>query len=457
MQNIVIIGFGSAGYAALMAAKKNNPGCDLTVIDPKEKDILHPCGLPFSLEGKVDKEKLIENINLKKMGVRKIKGRVVKIYPEKNTVQVETEIEKLSVSYSSLIIATGSHPFIPQIEGIQKFFNRGINTLTNIEDLESIEAGSGKKNNACVIGGGAIGIETAFALRKNCRNITLFEKEKNLLPGVIDKEISDIITSYLLKNKIKIKTATEITKFNGQNNLNFVSFEDKKIEADLCILATGFRPDLSLAVNFKSGESELDFDDNGIWVDKNLKTSVKNIYAAGDCISLWSVIDGSPLNARLATSAFKQGTVAGLNASGLYAEYFGSAGTFVTKTGELEIAGTGFTMDTAKEKGYKPVAGKITARIFPDYYPDDSEITIKIIADRESERILGAQAVGKSGASERINIISTCIEYAIPLSAMGRIEMAYCPSVREIPDPLMKAIEFTQRRIKKNILKKIPG
>ncbi len=449
MYKIVIIGFGSAGYSALMSAKKNNPGSEITIIDPKKRDLLHPCGLPYSLEGIVDEKKLTENISLSNMGVQKITGKAVKINHEEKNVTVETSSKKITVSYSSLIIATGNHPLIPNISGINNFFKKDVHTLTSVEDLMLIKSGLGPDKKVCIVGAGAIGVETAFALREHCQKVILFEREKNLLPGILDKDMSEPLDNYLSESGIDVRLEAEIKSFNGNSHLESVSYGNTTAKTDKCILATGFRPDVSLAANPESPEPGPDFDINGFYVDRNLMTSVENIYAAGDCISLWSIIDGSPISAMLATSAFKQGSIAGINASGGSAEYYGSAGTFTTKIGELEIAGTGYTMETARAKGYNPVFGKIKTGIFPDYYPDDSEITIKIIADSASERILGAQAIGKKGAAWRINTVSACIEFAIPLSALARIEFAYCPAISEIQDPLQKAVEFALRKINK--------
>ncbi len=138
-----------------------------------------------------------------------------------------------------------------------------------------------------------------------------------------------------------------------------------------------------------------------------------------------------------------------MNMMGKETDYKGSAGTFVTRIGNIEIAGTGFTFETAVQKGYKPVSGKITAHILPEYFPNNSQITIKIIFDGNTGKILGGQAIGEKGAAERINIISTAIEFNISIEELGRTELAYCPAVSEVYDPLLRAIDFGLRRMKK--------
>jgi len=185
----------------------------------------------------------------------------------------------------------------------------------------------------------------------------------------------------------------------------------------------------------------------GIVADMHQQTSVNGIYAAGDCAVTRSVIDGKPIPAKLATSAYRQGCIAAYGLAGMQKEYRGSAGTFVTAIAGLEIAGTGFTTETARERGFDPVISKINSHIRPDYFLSNRSITVKIIADRNTGKILGAQCIGTSGAAERINIISCAIALDIGLDRFEDIELAYCPAVSEVYDPLMRAAEGAQRRI----------
>ncbi|MGV7928340.1 MAG: hypothetical protein AB2L13_05420 [Spirochaetota bacterium] len=127
--------------------------------------------------------------------------------------------------------------------------------------------------------------------------------------------------------------------------------------------------------------------------------------------------------------------------------YRGTAGTFVTRVGNLEVAGTGYTTEAAKAAGYTPVEGKIRTGILPDYFPGNTEISLKVICDRGSGRFLGAQAVAEKGAAERINLVSMALETGVMPVDFWRIELAYCPAVSEVIDPLNKAVEFALRRI----------
>ena len=141
------------------------------------------------------------------------------------------------------------------------------------------------------------------------------------------------------------------------------------------------------------------------------------------------------------------GIVTGINAAGGAAEYRGTAGTFVTRIGNLEVAGTGYTTQAARAAGYTPVEGKIRTTILPDYFPENTTISIKVLCDRMSGRFLGAQAVAERGAAERVNLVSMALETGMLPADFWRVELAYCPAVSEVVDPLNKAIEFALRRM----------
>ncbi len=438
---IAIIGFGSAGYAALMAAKKENPGAEVIVVDPKKHDLLHTCGLPYSLEGIVREEDLEQDINLKRMGVSRIDARAESIVAAKKKIAVRRGEEIVEIPYDAAIIAAGNIPFIPQLKGIEDALNKGLYTLTDLNDLSGIKDRLKTSRTGIVIGAGAIGLETAFALKKYLESVMVVEMTDQVLPGILDKDISKIVEKHLAEAGIKLYLNSRVEEVKADGALG-VLVSDELIEADIGILATGFKANTEMAVR-----SSIECDNNGIVVDDHLRASLPGVYAAGDCISARSVIDRQGIGAKLATSAYKQGTVAGINAAGGNEEYHGSAGTFVSKIGDLEVAGTGYTAETAQMRGYEPVSGKITTYLLPEYFPGGNTITIKVIVDRGG-RILGAQAIGESGAAARINLLSMAIEYNIPLKDLMRVELAYCPPVSEINDPLMRALDFGMRRIR---------
>ncbi len=444
MNHIVIIGFGAAGYAAFRGIRRMEPDIPVTIIDPKPRHIMHPCGLPYALEGLADQSGLYED--LAAAGRPEIiQGRVIKIVPGKKYVNADVHGTIVEITYDRLIISSGNRPMLPPIEGLTAMLGRHLFTMTTVEDLKAIKRVLGNSSRAVVIGGGAIGLECAVALKTHVEDVSVYEKTGNILGGILDDDLEKQVREYLSSQGIPIYTECEITGFTGTRTCKGICVNDEEISSDLTILATGLLPDLSLAESVEDDEAGMDFDEYGIHVDTRLKTSIKDIYAAGDCISCWSIIDGKPVTSKLATPAYKQGTIAGMNAAGGDIEYLGTAGTFVTSLAGLEIAGTGYTSRLAQSIGYSPVTGKISCQVQPPYMINNNELTFKVIYDSLSDRVLGAQAAGK-GAAERINIISSVLEFSIPMNELERIEMAYCPAVSDVHDPLTRAVEFARRR-----------
>jgi NADH oxidase (H2O2-forming) len=443
IMKFVICGFGSAGYAAALTIKKSNPKADVKIIDPKETDLFHPCGLPYALEGIIKPENLLLDLSLHKQGAVKIRGRAEHISAENRIITVSTLEGETKVEFDKLIIATGCSPAIPPISNLDRYMNLSVFTFAGMRDLSFIQERMKSAENCVIIGGGAIGIETAYALRVHHKTVTIVEMDDQLLGGILDPDMALMVENYLESLGINIIKGKRVDEVDGTECLKHVICGDTSISADMAVIAAGFRPDISLALH-----SGIDALPTGIRTDEMLKTSVDDIYAAGDCIINYSSIDGKPVPARLATSAFKQGAAAAGNVMGAGERYRGTAGTFVTRIGSFEVAGTGFNSAAAASRGFEPAAGKITSKIKPEYYPENSDLTVKIIFDKNSGIILGAQCAGESGAAERVNLISMAIEFGITLDEFCRTEMAYAPPVSEVYDPLLRAADFGVRRMK---------
>jgi NADPH-dependent 2,4-dienoyl-CoA reductase/sulfur reductase-like enzyme len=441
---IVICGFGSAGYAAAMSVKRAEPKTEIIIIDPKESDLMHPCGLPYALEGIVNPDDLLQNINLERGGITRLQGRVTGILTDSRKVLYKTDSGSLTENYNSLITASGYRAVIPAIPGVDKLLGKSLFTLTDPEDLKNVLTASEGASACVVIGGGAIGIEASFALHKQGKRVIIVEMQDQFLKGIIDPDISLMTENHLSAEGISVQKNCAVTAFEEDGKLHKVICNSGIIESELTIIATGFAPDITIAEN-----SGIGFSKSGITTDSFLRTSAEDVFAAGDCIASWSSIDGKPISSRLATSAYKQGTIAGINALGGRMEYRGTASTFVTKAGNFELAGTGFNTETAIQRGFEPLAGKITSKIRPEYYPDNTDITVKIIFDKNSGLILGAQCCGLEGAASRINLISMAVEFGITIDELCRTELAYCPSISEVYDPLLRAADIGLRRLKR--------
>jgi NADH oxidase (H2O2-forming) len=419
MTKIVILGLGTAGFAAALAIKKIDRKAKITIID-KTCKLLHPCGLPYALEGLLNFKELEHEIA--PMGIEFIKEDAKEIITKEKKVITET----IEVEYDKLIISTGSLPFTPPI----KINSDIIHTVSKITDTKKLVKAKG---NAIVIGAGAIGLEIAIALSKTCK-VTVVDMLSSILPKAIDQDLSDIIVEKL---NINFKLGKKLRSIQG----NKVELEDETLKADVIVLAAGTRPNIRIADN-----AGITIGKHGIEVDDKMQTSVKDVFAAGDCAEILSLLSQEKYNPMIATSAYKQGTVAGTNAVSRKATYIGALSTFVTLLGDVEIAATGFNEFFARQYGYDVIVGKSKSTNKPSWFPGFEEITLKIIADKKTKKVIGCQAVGK-GASTYVNVVSTAISASMSLQELSDVELAYCPAVSQCYNVMHQAVDLAVRKL----------
>lgn len=438
MDRIVVIGLGAAGFYAAKSAMTSGRN-EIIIIEKRNYDMFSPCGLPFAVEGTVGFETLKHEVP-ETNRLKKLMGHeVLSADTENKTLQVRDLKNKRikTVGYDSLIIATGSIPIIP--EQTKKFFGKGVFAVSNIENSKALYEQTKKSRNGIVIGGGAIGLEVAWALKKMGLNVSVVEKMKSLLPNNLDEDMSGIVKEHLEENDINVFLGKE-AKILGKENVEFVEVDGIRTNADIVVMAVGSTSNINLIKNTEIKTEK------GIIVNEKMETNVKDVYAAGDCAETFYLINRKTAVTRLATAAFQQGGIAGINASGGNVKYDGSLGTFVSMIGEMEVASTGFNSETAKKFEEDVVTGKAKGRTKPEWMPNSKEIIVKIIADKKG-RILGGQAIGNN-AGWRINMIALAIRNNLSIFELTKADIAYSPPVSELVDALTMAAEFACRRIK---------
>ncbi|MFH1784993.1 MAG: FAD-dependent oxidoreductase [Candidatus Micrarchaeota archaeon] len=427
---LVIVGFGPAGFAAALYARKQNPDAEICVID--EKDYLaHSCYLPFALDGTIKLEDTKHDPMLGKMRIEHITfARVTKIDKENKKVELTKDGGTKSVSYDKLLISTGSKAFKPRIEGIENAFG-----LYSFQDAEAVSKKIKEFESAVVIGAGAIGIETAFALKKAGLKVTIAEAFGSVMQQSFDNELSSLLEDEIRKNGIDLLLNSKVQKIVGKK----IILENSEIETDMVVLAVGVRPNIELA------QDVVEIENGNISVNELMQTSDPDIYAAGDCCHAFNFITKKPCNAKLSTIAYLQGMVAGVNAVGGNRKYIGTLGTFVSRIDRYEVASTGITEGEAKKLGMEIITSKINAFAIPEPFPENNKIMLKLVAEKGSGRILGAQGYG-FGATNRINLIAQAIYSNAKLTDMLDYENAYCPSVSKTYDLLKVGVEMAIRK-----------
>jgi NADH oxidase (H2O2-forming) len=446
---IVIIGLGASGLYASRSAMNQNRKCRVTIIEKRDFDQYSPCGLPYAIEG------MVKDFSELKYSVPEVKGRmtkllsheVVRIDPAEKKVHVKdlTTGQDKVVVYDSLILSNGTTPQNLPIPGARELVGKGVHFCTDIDDSKAIldAALNSKKRAAVVVGAGANGLEVAYALKVRGLKVTLTKRTEPALPKNLDPDMGKIVTEYLGKEGIRVTFGKGIDRINGTDHVESAVIAGETIDCDMVVMAVGSTPNTALAVSAGCKVSKA-----GVIVDNRMETTVKGIYATGDLVETFSRIDRSNALMPLATSAFRQGMVAGTNAAGGNASYAGVLNTFVTRIGEIEIASTGYTLEKALLMGF-PAKGISTKKeIKPHYIPGNTEISLRVVCDERDGRILGFQAIGHEGAGWRANVFALAIQGGMTLLDIMDAELSYNPPVSQMYDPIYQLAEIALKRLR---------
>jgi NADH oxidase (H2O2-forming) len=398
-RGIVIIGCGAAGGTAAQFARKTDRKSPITIFEKGKYPQYSKCGLPYVISGIISKtDDLIEFSEdwFKKAGIELfLDSTVEKIDVNNKTVTVKKGNEAIEKPYDSLIIATGGKPSIPPIENLIENDNliSGVFVLRTIDDANDISSSIVKGDKATIIGAGLIGLELSESLSEKGMNVTVVEALPTILANTLDNDMSKIVFEQI-SNKISILTdhiATRVESESGTIKKVFVknneTGEEKEIETDFMIVATGLKPDTSLARSAGCKLNEKGY----IVVNNKCETSVKDIYAIGDCTEYKDFVTKKSIPIGLGSIAVRQGISAGINAAGgNYPLLDGVLQTCTSKFFDLEIAAAGSSDENL-------TTGKFNGFSKPDYFPGGKPITIKVFANKDG-KILGAQAVGDNAA-----------------------------------------------------------
>ena len=447
--DIVIIGLGAGGLYASKAALSFNRKCRVTFIEKRDFDQFSPCGLPFVIEG------VVKDFEALKYNVPEVKNRLLKLlhheavsvdHQEKivRTVDLTTSEER-SIRYDALILATGASPINLPIPGAKDFLGRGIHFVSDIENSSALleAAGSSGKKSAVVVGGGAAGLEVAVGLRRRGLDVTVTKRTPAPFPRNLDPEMGQAIVEHLESLGIRVLFGKGIDQINGGREVESEEIAGETIPCDIVVMAVGMRGNTRIAESVGAA-TERDL----VVVNNRMETSVRGVYAIGDLVRTYSRIDHTPATMQLATSAYRQGMTAGINAAGGDTPYPGALNTFLTVVGGLEIASTGYMLQTAKDLGYDVRAVSTRREIRHHYMPDATVINLRVIVDAKDGRILGAQAVGREGAGWRINLFALAIHGGMTLYDLLDAELSYNPPVSQMYDPISQVAEIGLKRLR---------
>lgn len=432
---IVIIGGVAAGLKAAAKARRVDPAAEITVVEKGKMISYGACGLPYYVAGDVQDInqlmttpagavrnpaffKNVKDINVLTETLATGIDRTAK----EVTVKDLAGGEERKLPYDKLVIATGAVPVKPPLPGIEL---DNVFQLWHPDDAKTIRAGleRGKFANAVIIGAGLVGLEMAEALKLWDVNVTVIEMQKQIFPAFLDEEIAGSVAKYAREQGLTILTGEKVEKFTGDGAVAAVVTDQRTIPADLVILAIGVRPNVELAKNagLAIGPS------GAIAVNENLLTSDPDIYAGGDCAENTHIISGEKIFTPMGSTANKHGRVIGDNLGGGDEKFRGVLSTVVVKVLDMNVGKTGLTERDAKRLDYDYVTAMVGGHDRPHYMPGAKLITVKLIVEANTGRILGAQAFGEGEVAKRIDIVATAITLGGTVSDLFDIDVAYAP------------------------------
>lgn len=446
-KRIVIIGAHAAGVDAASAARKTDRTADITLVTDEKHCGYSRCGLPFVIGGQIPTfESLIvfppPYFKMMKLTL-KTETKATAINTTNKTVETTDKTGKTeTIAYDSLIVSTGASPFMPPIKGKEK---QGILSLRTLEDGARIEQAvkNGAKT-AVIMGAGLIGLETAIALQERGLETTVVEMLPQVLPQMLDADMAKTTQELLEQKGIRILTGKSVEEFLGTENVTGIVAGGEQIQADIFISAFGVRANTQLAAN----AGIILGDTKAVRTNARMETNIKDIYAVGDCAESTHIVTQKPALMQFGTVAVRHGKVAGINAAGGYALFTGVLGSSVSRLYKTDIGSTGLTEVAAQKARIETITGTITSKTKADYYPGALPIKVKLVVEKESQRVIGAQIIGGEEVTQRINAISFAMQKQMTARELAKADTAYAPPVCETWEPLVLAAEMVLMKLR---------
>lgn len=435
----LVIGGDAAGMSAASRAKRRQPELDVTVLEKSQDVSYSACGMPY-------------NIAVPDKDIEALVVRPAQVFRDKQDIDVKTghlaraidparqmvsgttsEGASFEVAYDHLLIATGGSPLVPDLSG---FDLPGVLALKSLEDGRQVKAFIKNKavKKVVIVGMGYIGLEMCEALRVRSIDVEMVKPGPVFLPW-LDRDLADTVQAEVQENGVDLHPGQGVEKIEMSGGQLKVQCGDLDLDADMVLVAMGLKPssELAQAAGLQTGVQ------NAIAVNRALRTSDANIYAAGDCADAYHVVTGTKTWIPLALRANRAGWAVADNVCGRKVELDGIAGTAVFKVFGLEVARTGLTLDEAKQASFQPVSVTVKTRSRAHAHPGSTPIRVHMVGDKNSGRLLGVQMVGREGVAHRINAPAVALHSRMTVDRFSQTDLAYAPPFSPVWDPLLTA------------------
>jgi len=452
-KRIVIIGGVAAGTKSAAKARRQDTNADITIYTDEEFISYAGCGQPYYIGGSIlIKDNLLArkpeqfedatNINIK------VKHRVSAIDTSSKTVDVINldSNETQNVAYDALVIATGASPIIPPLPGVDLPGVYAVRTIPDAEEMRNL-LDTFKTKNVVVVGGGYIGLEMVENLAARNLNVTVVEREDQLVP-LFDKDVAGHVRNTLLPKRVTIMTGKSLEAINGtaEDGVQSVVIAGKTFPTDMVILSIGVRPNTKLAQ-----EAGIELGVTGaIKVNQKMETSAPDVYAAGDCVETINLVTGKPAWIPLGSTANKQGRVVGTNITGGDAKFPGVYGTGIFRIFDLNVSKTGLSEKEAKKEGIDYEAVIVPADDKPHYMSGIQKVIIKLLAERSTRRLIGAEVWGRGNVDKVIDTIATALHFKATVEDAIQLDLAYAPPYAPAMGNFITAANVLQNKLDGN-------
>ena len=425
---VIIIGGVAAGMSAAAKFKRLSPKDDVVVYEKGDIVSFGACGLPYYVGGFFeDSREMIARTpeQFRESGVEiHTKHEVTDVDFSSKKIKVKnlTTDEILEESYDKLMIASGARAIIPPIKNIDL---ENVVTLKSMDDgnkLRELMANDEYKKVA-IIGAGFIGLEAVEAAKHRGKEVTVIQLQDRVLQEVFDKDITDLLEEELRESGVNLLLSETVVELIGDGKVSKVKTDKREIDADIVILATGVKPNTDF---LKADEIKM-LRNGAIVVDSYGRTSVEDVYSAGDCATINNLITGKEAYVPLATGANKLGRIVGENLAGQNNSFQGSMASSCIKVMNMEAARTGLSEKEVKELGFDYKTKFITDMNQTSYYPGRERIYVKLIYDAHTKVILGGQVAGYKDAVQRCNVLAACIYAKMTTDQLGMLDLCYSP------------------------------
>jgi NADPH-dependent 2,4-dienoyl-CoA reductase/sulfur reductase-like enzyme len=449
---MVVVGGDAAGMSAATQARRRRKPAELEIVAfERGRHVSYSaCGLPYyagdvvkdwhDLVARTTEEFAEQDIQVRtghEVDAVDLEARRVRV----RDLDAGRVVEE---PWDVLVVATGSEPLRPPIDGIDLPGVYGLSVLQDGIDLRrAVDAGPER---AVIVGGGYIGLEAAEALVNRGIPTALVEAAPQVM-GRIDPDMGELVSQAVRDIGVELHLEEEVEAIEGDDRVRAVRTAARTLDADLVVLGLGTRPAAGLAE-----ASGIELGPSGaIAVNPRMQARHDGVWAAGDCAEAQHLVSGKPVSYHLGTIANKQGRICGINIGGGYATFPGVLGTAVSKVCEVEVARTGLSEAELGPLGLRWEQAVVESTTRAGYFPGAEPITTKVLAERRSGRLLGAQIVGREGAAKRIDVFATALWNRMTVAEMVNMDLSYAPPFSPVWDPVLIAVRKLAEQVDQSL------